>query len=157
MRIGIDLRWLQRAYLNSPEGALGGAGIVIRNLWRGLSETASGHQLVALLNRGVRPAPLAELLQGAEAHAIGVHGLVPPLDRKWKYLNACNWLETDFGLGLTLRSLRLDVLHMTDHVPPPRFAGCPTVSTLHEYFTEVRRGWPLYRYLCDGKIGRAHV
>ena len=74
MRIGIDLRWLQRAYINSPAGALGGMGIVIENLWRGLAETAPELTLVGLVNKGPVPAPLSALIKAApraEAHRIG--------------------------------------------------------------------------------------
>lgn len=153
MRIGIDLRWLQRAYLNSPEGAVGGVAAVIENLWRGLSEIMPESGLVGLVNKGPVPAPLAKLVEKsarAELHAFGLHGLFPPLDRRWKYANVAYLLEAECGMGLALRRLRLDVLHMGDHTAPPRGAGCPTVVTLHEFFTDARAGWPVHRMLVDG-------
>jgi glycosyltransferase involved in cell wall biosynthesis len=153
MRIGIDLRWLQRAYLNSPEGALGGVGAVIENLWRGLCEVAPEATLVGLVNQGTVPAGLSTHIgksPRAELHAIGLHGLFPPLDRRWKYANVAYLLEAECGLGLALRGLRLDVLHMGDHTAPPRGIGCPTVVTLHEFFASARAGWPVHRMLVDG-------
>ena len=153
MRIGIDLRWLQRAYLNSPEGAVGGVAAVIENLWRGLGEIAPEAALIGLVNRGPVPAPLTMLVKRnprAELHAFGLHGLIPPLDRRWKYANAAYLLEAESGMGLALRRLRLDVLHMGDHTAPPRGAGCPTVVTLHEFFADARGGWPVHRMLVDG-------
>lgn len=157
MRIGIDLRWLQRAYLNSPEGALGGVGAIIENLWRGLAETAPELTLVGLLNKGPVPDPVSALVGAtprAEAHPIGLHGLCPPLDRRGKYANVANLIETELGLGLALRGLRLDVLHMTDHTPPPRGVACAAVVTLHEFFDHARAGWLAYRFLVD-RIARA--
>lgn len=153
MRIGIDLRWLQRAYLNSPEGAVGGVAAVIENLWRGLTEIAPEAVLVGLANKGPIPAPLAALITKsprAELHAFGLHGLLPPLDRRWKYANVTYLLEAESGMGLALRRLRLNVLHMGDHTAPPRGAGCPTVVTLHEFFAYARDGWPVHRMLVDG-------
>lgn len=157
MRVGIDLRWLQRAYLNSSEGALGGVGVVIETLWRGLCEVAPGATLVGLLNKGPVPAPLSALIGTGsrdELHAIGLHGLFPPLDRRWKYANVAHLIEAECGLGLALRRLRLDVLHMADHMPPPRGIGCPTVVTLHEFFSYARDGWLVHGMLHD-RIGRA--
>lgn len=157
MRIGIDLRWLQRAYLNSPEGALGGMGAVIENLWRGLRGVAPDATLVGLLNKGPVPAPLSALAgtgSRSELHAIGLHGLFPPLDRRWRYADVAHFIEAECGLGLALRRLRLDVLHMADHMPPPRGVGCPTVATLHEMFVYARDGWLVHRMLHD-RIGRA--
>lgn len=153
MRIGIDLRWLQRAYLNSPEGAVGGVAAVIENLWRGLSEIAPDAVLVGLVNKGPVPAHLTALVgksPRAELHAFGLHGLFPPLDRRWKYANVAYLLEAECGMGLALRRLRLDVLHMGDHTAPPRGVGCPTVVTLHEFFADARRGWPVHRMLVGG-------
>lgn len=157
MRIGIDLRWLQRAYLNSPEGALGGVGVVVENLWRGLCEVAPSAALVGLVNKGPVPAPLSALIgMGSrnELHAVGLHGRFPPLDRRWKYANVAHLIEAECGLGLALRRLRLDILHMADHMPPPRGIGCPTVVTLHEFFAFARDGWFVHRMLHD-RIGRA--
>ena len=157
MRIGIDLRWLQRAYLNSPEGALGGVGAVIENLWRGLREVAPDATLVGLVNKGPVSAPLSALVGARprdELHAIGLHGLFPPLDRRWQYANVAHLVEAECGLGLALRRLRLDILHMADHMPPPRGIGCPTVVTLHEFFAYARDGWLVHRMLHD-RIGRA--
>ena len=143
MRIGIDLRWLQRAYLNSPEGAVGGVAAVIENLWHGLSEIAPDTALVGLANKGPVPAALATLVKKtphAELHSFGLHGLFPPLDGRWKYANVAYLLEAECGMGLALRRLRLDVLHMGDHTAPPRGIGCPTVVTLHEFFADARAG-----------------
>lgn len=157
MRIGIDLRWLQRAYLNSPEGALGGVGAVIQNVWRGLREVAPDATLIGLRNKGPVPPALSALIgTGArvESHAIGLHGLFPLLDRRWQYANVAHLIEAECGLGLALQRLRLDVLHMADHMPPPRGIGCPTVVTLHEFFAYARDGWSVHRMLHD-RIGRA--
>lgn len=153
MRIGIDLRWLQRAYLNSPEGALGGVGMVIDNLWRGLCDVAPEATLVGLVNQGAVPPSLAARIgehPRAELHAVGLHGFFPALDRRWRFANVAYLLEAECGMGLALRQLRLDVLHMGDHTAPPRGIGCPTVVTLHEFFAYARAGWPVHRLLVDG-------
>lgn len=154
MRVGIDLRWLQRAYHNSPEGALGGMGMVIENLWRGLAEVAPPDVTpVGLLDHGPVPPPLAALLAAtprAETHGIGLLGLCPALDRRRKYANLINLIEAEWVLRPALRRLRLDVLHMIDqHAPPPRRAGCPTIATLHAFFGDSRPGWPVHRALLD--------
>lgn len=159
MRVGIDLRWLQRAYHNSPEGALGGMGVVLENLWRGLAEVAPPDvALVGLLERGAVPASLAAVLAGtprAETHPVGLLGLCPPLDRRRKYANLINLIEMEWALEPMLRRLRLDILHMADqHAPPPRGVRCPTVATLHAFFGDSRPGWLLHRQLLD-RIGDA--
>jgi glycosyltransferase involved in cell wall biosynthesis len=153
VRIGIDLRWLQRAYANSPEGALGGVGMVIENLWRGLRSVAPEDTLVGLVNQGPVPFALRTLIgetPHAEIHAIGLHGFVPPLDRRWRFANIAYLVEAGCGMGLALRRLRLDVLHMGSSIMPPRWLGCPTVVTLHEMFAFVREGWLPHRLLVDG-------
>lgn len=154
MRVGIDLRWLQRAYHNSPEGALGGMGMVVENLWRGLAEVAPRDVTpVGLLDHGPVPAPLAGLLAAtprAESHKIGLLGLCPPLDRRRKYANLVNLIEAEWVLRPTLRGLRLDALHMIDqHAPPPRRVGYPTIVTLHAFFADSRPGWLVHRALLD--------
>lgn len=159
MRVGIDLRWLQRAYHNSPEGALGGMGMVLENLWRGLTEVAPpGVVPVGLLDHGPIPTPLIDLLNATargETRRIGLLGLCSVLDRRRKYANLMNLIEAKWALRPMPRLLRLDVLHMIDqHAPPPRSAGCPTIATLHAFFAESRLGWPVHRALLD-RIGDA--
>lgn len=153
MRIGLDLRWLQRAYVNSPEGALGGVGIVIENLWRGLREVAPDTTLVGLVNQGSVPPAVQTLVdetQHAELHSVGLHGFFPQLDRRWRFANIAYLVETMCGMGLALRRLRLDVLHMGSSTMPPRWLDCPTIVTLHEMFGFVRDGWLPHRMLIDG-------
>lgn len=157
LRIGIDLRWLQRAYLNSPIGAVAGVGMFTQNLWRGLAESAPAVDLAALVSREPLAEPFLRLVRSApspEVHAVGLSGLWPSLERRGKYLQALTLLETELGLGMSLDRLGLDVLHLTDHRPPPRPVSCPTVVTLHEIFSWVRQGWPVHRYLCS-KLNRA--
>lgn len=157
LRVGIDLRWLQRAYLNSPIGAVAGVGMFTQNLWRGLAESAPEVDLVALVSREPMAEPLLRLIRSAprhEIHAVGLAGLLPRLDRRGKYSQVVTLVETELGLGMSLGRLGLDVLHLTDHGPPPRSVSCPTVATLHEVFSWVRQGWPVHRYLCS-KLNRA--
>ncbi len=157
LRIGIDLRWLQRAYLNSPIGAVAGIGMFTQNLWRGLAESAPAVDLVALVSREPLAEPFLRLIRAAprhEIHAVGLAGLLPRLDRRGKYNQVVTLIETELGLGMSLDRLGLDVLHLTDHRPPPRSVSCPTVTTLHEFFPWVRQGWPVHRYLCS-KLGLA--
>jgi glycosyltransferase involved in cell wall biosynthesis len=160
MRIGIDLRWLQLAYLRSPdEGALGGMGVVIENLWRGLAEVAPPDITpIGLLTHGPVPAQVSALLEAmprGEAHRIGLLGLCSVLDRRRKYQNVINLIEAQWALRPMLRRLRLDVLHMTDqHAPPPRSTGYPTIVTLHALFADSRPGWLVHRILLD-RIGDA--
>ena len=153
MRIGLDLRWLQRAYLNSPEGALGGAGMVSENLWRGLARVADGCTLIALVDRGTVPEAVERLVRAAPRHEmarVGWRGLCPRLDRRWKYLTTIAYAETVAGLRLP----PIDVLHLLDHMPPPRGLAAASVVTLHEFYEKVREGWPVYRALC-ARMGRA--
>lgn len=151
LRLGLDLRWLQRAWLKAPSGALGGMGIFAQNLVRGLAETEAPPRLVALVDHGPVPAPLTDLvgaLPGSEIRAWGLSGLWPRMDRRRKFAHLLHLIETESGLGMN-RALRgVEVLHMLDHTPPPRAAHCPTVVTLHEFYDWVRQGWPVYRALC---------
>ncbi len=160
LRIGIDLRWLQRAWLNSPVGALGGVGIFSQNLVRGLAESPEEIVLVALVSREPVPEPLARLIAAAPRHetrVIGLTGLWPRMDRRRKYTQALNLIETELGLAMGLGAMALDVLHMLDHTPPPRGAPCPSVATLHEFFDWVRPGWPGYRHMCDRLVTATRV
>jgi glycosyltransferase involved in cell wall biosynthesis len=151
LRLGLDLRWLQRAWLKAPSGALGGMGIFAENLVRGLAEADAPPRLVALVDHGPVPTPLTELVRaipGSEIRVWGLSGLWPRMDRRRKYAHVMHLIETESGLGMN-RSLRgVEVLHMLDHTPPPRAAHCPTVVTLHEFYDWVRQGWPVYRALC---------
>ncbi len=153
MRVGLDLRWLQRAYLNSPEGALGGMGMVSENLWRGLARVADGCTLVALIDQGLVPETVVRLIHAAPRHEVarvGWRGLCTRLDKRWKYLTAVAYAETLAGLRLP----PLDVLHLLDHMPPPRGLAAASIVTLHEFFEKVREGWPIYRALC-ARMGHA--
>ena len=157
LRIGIDLRWLQRAYLNSPIGAVAGIGMFTQNLWRGLAESAPPVDLVALVSREPLAEPFLRLIRSAprhEIHAVGLAGLLPHLDRRGKYSQVLTLIETELGLGMSLDRLGLDVLHLTNHRPPPRSVSCPTVATLHNFFALARRGWPVQRYL-GAKLSQA--
>ena len=151
LRLGLDLRWLQRAWLKAPSGALGGMGIFAQNLVAGLAESEDPPRLAALVDHGPVPEPLAALvarLEGSEIRPWGLSGLWPAMDRRRKYAHLMHLIETESGIGMT-RGLRgLDVLHMLDHTPPPHAARCPTVVTLHEYYEWVRQGWAVYRALC---------
>ncbi|MBT5413722.1 MAG: glycosyltransferase family 4 protein, partial [Rhodospirillaceae bacterium] len=151
LRLGLDLRWLQRAWLKAPTGALGGMGIFAQNLVRGLAEAEEPPRLVALVDHGPVPEPLTTLvaaIPGSEIRACGLSGLWPRMDRRRKYAHLMHLIETESGFGMA-RALRgLDVLHMLDHTPPPRAARCPTVVTLHEFYDWVRQGWAVYRALC---------
>jgi alpha-1,3-rhamnosyl/mannosyltransferase len=151
LRVGIDMRWLQRAYLNSPIGAVAGIGMFTQNLWRGLAESAPAVDLVALVSREPLAEPFLRLIQSAPRHeiyAVGLAGLLPRLERRGKYMQILTLLETELGLGMSLGRLGLDVLHLTDHRPPPRSVSCPTVATLHDLF-EFGQGWAVHRYLCS--------
>ncbi len=160
LRIGIDLRWLQRAWLNSPVGALGGVGIFSQNLIRGLADVGEDIVLVALVSREAVPEPLHRLIATVPRHetrVIGLTGLWPGMDRRRKYTQALNLMETESGIAMGLGAFRLDVLHMLDHTPPPRGARCPSVVTLHEFFDWVRPGWAVYRRLCDRLVTATRV
>jgi glycosyltransferase involved in cell wall biosynthesis len=160
LRIGLDLRWLQRAWLNSPVGALGGVGIFSQNLVRGLAESPEELVLVALVSREPMPAPLARLIASAPRHetrAIGLTGLWPRMDRRRKYTQALNLVETELGLAMGKGTMGLDVLHMLDHTPAPRNAPCPSVVTLHEFFDWARPGWAVYRHMCDRLVMATEV
>jgi D-inositol-3-phosphate glycosyltransferase len=75
---------------------------------------------------------------------IGWRGRCPALDRRWKYLTLVAYAETTIGV----RVPPLDVLHLLDHMPPPRGLDAASVVTLHEFYDKVREGWPVYRALC---------
>lgn len=153
VRIGIDLRWLQRAHHNSPEGALGGVGIVIENLWRGLAAASSDVKPVGLLHRGPVPPRMREILDlvpNAEYHAVGMQGLRPLLVRTGRVRNFLRLIESEAPGILPLNPLNLDVLHMTDQTPPPRYFSGPSVVTLHALFTSITREGRVSRHLYCG-------
>lgn len=160
MRVGIDLRWLQRAHQNSPEGALGGVGTVIENLWRGVVSSASGITPVGLLHRGpIAPSFRALLDQtpGAEYHAVGVQELRPILGRAGRVRNVLRLVESEISAALPLDGLRLDVLHMTDQTPPPRHFEGASIVTLHALFESITREGAMSRYLYSGFRRAARV
>lgn len=153
MRVGIDLRWLQRAHQNSPEGALGGVGSVIENLWRGLGSSVPGMTPVGLLNRGPITAGFGALLDatpGAEYHAVGIQELRPILSRAGRVRNVVRLIESEVRAALPLDALRLDVVHMTDQTPPPRHFKAASVVTLHALFESINREGAVSRYLYGG-------
>lgn len=157
LRVGIDLRWLQRAHHNSPEGALGGVGSVVENLWRGLAAGGADIQLVGLLHHGPVPAGLRAVLESArpaEHLPVGIQGRGRLLARQGRVRNFLLFVESEFSRTLPLEALDLDVLHMTDHAPPPRHFSRASVLTLHAMFAGIIREGALSRYLYGG-FGRA--
>ena len=135
MRIGLDLRWLQQAYINSPKGGLGGIGTFCRGLWLGLARAFPDVELVALVSRGAIPEDFLRLIQAAPKHqiqAFGLSGFLPSLDSRGQYTLILRILESELGLAARLDKLGLDVLHMLDHTPPPRRVSCPTVVTVYD-------------------------
>jgi len=135
MRIGLDLRWLQQAYKNSPAGGLGGIGTVCRGLWLGLARAFPETELVALVSRATVPQPLLNLIRAAPRHEIqpfGLSGLLPFLDGKGRYTLILRLLETELWPAAWLDKLKLDALHLLDHTPPPRWATFPTIVTVHD-------------------------
>lgn len=160
MRVGIDLRWLQRAHQNSPEGALGGVGTVIENLWRGIGSSASGITSVGLLHRGPIPPRFRAFLDrtpSAEYHAVGIQGLRPLLGRQGRVRNVLKLVESEMIAALPLDALRLDVLHMTDQTPPPRHFKGASIVTLHALFTSITQEGAMSRYLYSGFRRAARV
>lgn len=160
MRVGIDLRWLQRAHQNSPEGALGGVGTVIENLWRGIDASASDITLVGLLHRGPIPPRFRALLDrtpDAEYHAVGIQGLRPILGRQGRVRDVLRLVESEISAALPLNDLRLDVLHMTDQTPPPRHFKGASVVTLHALFASITQEGAMNRYLYGGFRRAARV
>lgn len=160
VRIGVDLRWLQRAHHNSPEGALGGVGTVIENLWRGLAAAPSDVKPVGLLHRGSVPPRLLEILDlvpNAEYHPIGIQGLRPLLGAAGRVRNFLRLIESETRGALPLDALNLDVLHMTDQTPPPRHFSGASVVTLHALFASITQEGRVSRHLYRGFQRATHV
>jgi hypothetical protein len=134
MRVALDLRWLQQAYVNSPEGGLGGVATFGRNLWLGLAEANAGIDLMAILRRGVIPRALADTLErarGAKVILLGTRHSLFAESRASRRL-AGRFLETEvIGLPSVSRH-RIDILHRLDHTPPPRRAPFATVVTVYD-------------------------
>ena len=144
MRIGLDLRWLQRYYVYLSEGALGGVSAFSRGLWLGLARTFPDAELVALVSRDAMPEPLLDLIRVAPRHEIQPFGLsgygwVPALEHRGHYAEALRLIENRLFAAKWLNTLGLDVLHMLDQTPPAHGLSFPTIVTVHGGFIHVLR------------------
>jgi len=134
LRVALDLRWLQQACRNSPDGGLGGIAVFSRNLWIGLAEARPGLDLVAILREGPIPPALAAILArapGAQVLTVGPRGAFFSEARASRRLMARH-IETEWTRMRPLSRLGVDVLHRLDHTPPPRRADFATVVTVYD-------------------------
>lgn len=134
MLIAIDMRFLHRALIRSPIGAVGGVGTFARALWLGLSRNYPQTPLIALVEHGPLPTLLRDLIEVAPIHhikSVGLSGFIPRLDGRGRYIMLLRTIETELGIKMDPGG-RPTVLHMIDHTPPPRPVGCATVCTIHE-------------------------
>jgi hypothetical protein len=146
LRVGLDLRWLQQAYVNAPDGGLGGVAVLSRNLWRGLARR-SDVDLVALVSAGDVPRELAALLAEAAAArvvALGGRSALRSEGRGSRRLLR-RFIENELPLPNQLRESPIDVLHRLDHTAPPRHAPFASVMTICDsiVFDEPPRGTSL--------------
>jgi len=158
MRVGLDLRWLHQAYINSPGGGLGGVGTFCRGLWLGLARAFPETELVALVSRRAMPEPFLTLIRTAPRHQIrpfGLSGLLPSLDNRGRYKLILRLLESELWPAASLDKLGLDVLHLLDHTPPPRRAPFPTIVTAYDSIYLKETGSLGYRYFLN--IDRANL
>lgn len=134
MRVALDLRWLQQACCNSPEGGLGGIAVFSRNLWIGLAEADSDVELVAILREGRISSSLAAILERAPRAQTVSLGPRHPFFKESRGSRrlAGRHPETEW-IGMTsLSRLGIDVLHRLDHTAPPRRADFATAATVHD-------------------------
>ena len=160
MRIGLDLRWLQQTYRYSPRGAVGGVGTLTQGLWLGLARAFPDVELVALIDRGAVPQPLLDIIHAAPRHQVarvGLSGIISSLNSRGNYMLVMRLLESELGLGMNLKRLKLDVFHVLDHTSPPRRAPFPTVVTVCDTIgVEKKRGTRTFRASIGQALVRKH-
>ena len=134
LRIGLDLRWTQQAYRNSPKGAIAGIGHFSQGLWLGLVKYFPEIELIAFVDRGNLPdhfLNMIEMAKRCEIYRVGLSGLIPSLDGGGRYTTLLREIESKYGLGIpNLDRFQLDVLHIMDQSPAPKKISCPIVFTL---------------------------
>lgn len=137
LRLGIDLRYLQAAYRNTSTGGIGGAGVYTAGLWESLARLFPETELVALVDHGVLPKKIYDLIKLAPRHRILPFGLAGRglifgrLDRS-SYSWLLRSLESTLGVGVSKKSISFDVLHILNQAPAPLAGRCPTVLTLYD-------------------------
>lgn len=154
LRVALDLRWLQQAYRNAAAGGLGGIAVFSRYLWSGLSEIPDGVALVAILDEGDVPPPLATLLEHApRARVVHLAGRPRSLsEARGSQRLIKRFVENELTPWNGVRRLDIDVLHRLDHVPPPRRSPFATVATIYDLtaFDAPRAGLPLRQRMLMG-------
>jgi glycosyltransferase involved in cell wall biosynthesis len=133
MRVALDLRWLQQAYVNSPDGGLGGIATFSRNLWVGLAESHPAVELIAILRQSPIAPELRAMIDGTpDAEVLRVGGHHAFMETRAALRLASRFLETEW-IGLpSLSKRRVDILHTLDHTPPPKSAHFATVVTVYD-------------------------
>lgn len=136
MIIGIDLRFLQAAYIHSRAGGLGGVGIYSKGLWIALVRGFPNHHFVGLVDSGPIPAQLkliSDSSPNSELRSIGI-GPFSNLTKRFKK-SSYSWIyraiQNEMVCRFTTVFDDLDVLHILYQLPAPR-AKCKTVITMYD-------------------------
>lgn len=158
VKVCLDLRFLQRACVNSQSGGWGGVGIYSANLWK------------ALARREGRTITMSPLLirrhqtrdfRSVVGSSAGIHRVNSPLMgrlplRLWlgKYFSFLQLIESEVLLARILKRRRFDVVHMLDQtLPPPGRFG--KVVTLHDIPFTKGTGTKFQRFYLHRVVDRA--
>lgn len=133
MRIGIDVRWLQKAMSHS-QGSLGGIGTYSLNLIQNLLKFNSEDDYVLLVSKDI---PVSKTLLDFEKEYSRVE--LVQLPREWRMpfgFNSLNKLpaviQDKISIVPQLKHLHLDVFHSLEYNSFYRIQNCHSVVTVHD-------------------------
>lgn len=131
-RVAVDVRGLQQALRNSPEGGLGGVGRYGFHLLEAFQQREETDQ-VLLVDKGPVPKRLLELAAGSERFSFYPMGLRGAVER-FHYGRAAplvGRLESPV-VNHHLSHLNPSLIHIIDQPPPPRLRLRPRIVTAHD-------------------------
>jgi glycosyltransferase involved in cell wall biosynthesis len=141
MLIAFDVRVLQQALRNAPDGGLGGPGRYVHGLVRSLLHRDDDITYVLLVDRGPIPAELAGLIAHRKRVSLRAVGLPGPVwSRRHGRLGSLARLIEFPALAWQIRRAQVDLVHLPEQPPPP-LGLARSVITLHDLtpFVEAAR------------------
>jgi glycosyltransferase involved in cell wall biosynthesis len=131
-RVALDIRIVQQALRNSPEGGLGGPGRYAYELLQSFQDHDETDH-VLLVDHGLVPSQISELANRCEhfsLYRVGIKGMPPRLSFGRAAAMTAH-IEAPI-LHAQIRRLKPTLLHLLDQPPPPRLRLHPRIVTAHD-------------------------
>lgn len=156
LQVALDVRVIQQALRNSPEGGLGGPGRYGYELLQAF-QTHDEIDHVLLVDHGAIPSRLSQLVDHCEHFRFSRAG-IQGMSSRFRFGRAAvlaAHIEAPV-LNAQLRRLKPTLLHILDQPPPPRLQLHPRITTAHDVgllheSTQRNQPWPL-NAMADARV-----